>query len=73
MENINRDKDTEGRQDKNYIGSITYIGTQMKKIIEYLKKYGLDITIKKCKTVYDIIKNNNTEDIPVLQKAGYID
>lgn len=52
------------------MGSITYIGRKTKKIIECFKKYGIEITIKKCNTVFEKIKNNNIESIPILQKSG---
>ena len=52
------------------MGSITYIGTRTKSIIECLKKYDIDVAIKRCKTMFDKIKNSNTEEIPILQKSG---
>ena len=41
------------------LGSVTYIGTQTKKIEQCFQKYGVDVAIKRCKTVFDKIKNNN--------------
>ena len=58
------------RKDRNYMGSITYIGTKTKSIIECFKKYAIGVAIKRCMTVFDKIKNSNTEEIPILQKIG---
>ena len=41
------------RQQKNYAGLLTYIGSHTRKIIKCFNKYGVDIAIKKCETVFD--------------------
>ena len=61
---VNKDK-----KDK-YVGSITYMGYQTKKIIKCFEKYDVDVAIKKTKTVFDHVKNNNIEEIPILYKSG---
>ena len=33
-------------------------------------KYGVDVAIKKCETVFDKVRNKNIEKIPVLQRSG---
>jgi hypothetical protein len=70
IDKIEKGRDNEDRQNKNYVGSITYIGTSTRKIIECFNKSGLEVTIKKGRTVFDIIKNNNTENVPILEKSG---
>ena len=49
---------------------MTYIGSHTRKIIKSFNKYGVDIAIKKCETVFDKKRNKNIEKIPVLQKSG---
>ena len=66
----NKPKERQEEEEKKYVGSITYIGWQTKNIVKCFKKYDINIAIKNTKTVYDHIKNNNTEDIPILYKSG---
>lgn len=64
------EKRTKEEKEKKYAGSVTYMGWQTKKILKCFEKYDVHVAIKKTKTVFDHIKNNNTEDIPVLHKSG---
>lgn len=50
-DNINRKKAKNEPQQKNYVGSLAYVGTHTRKILQCLK-YKEDIAIKKCKTVF---------------------
>ena len=70
MEKISTKRRAEEIGKKSYMGSISYIGRKTNKIIDCFKKYGIDVTIKKCTTVFDKIKNNNIENIQILQKSG---
>ena len=40
---------------------MTYLGSHTRKIIKCFNKYGVDIAIKKCETVFDKIRNKNIE------------
>ena len=70
MKRGNIQKDKIEPEQKNYAGSLTYIGSHTRKVIKCFNKYGVDIAIKKCETVFDKIRNKNIEKIPVLQKSG---
>ena len=69
MKRVNIQKAKIEPQQKNYAGSLTYIGSHTRKIVKCFNKYGVDIAIKKCETVFDKIRNKNIEKIPVLQKS----
>ena len=38
-------------KDKNYMASITYVGTRTKSVVICFKMYHIDVEIKKCVTV----------------------
>ena len=60
----------ERKEESKYLGSITYSGYQTKKILECFEKYDIHVAIKKNKSIFDIICNKKTEEIPMLQKSG---
>lgn len=47
MKRISTLEDKDKDQNKNYMGSVTYVGWETKKLIKNFKKYDVDITIKK--------------------------
>ena len=60
---------TKEKEDK-FKGGITYIGYPTKKIQKCFEKYKIKIGIKNKKSVFDIIKNAETEDIPIINRSG---
>ena len=38
--------------------------------MQCFKKYGVDVSVKKCETVFDKIRDKNIEKIPILQRSG---
>lgn len=74
---IKRIKNKKQHEDKNkkeeeeeYLGALTYIGWNTQKIKKCFDKYGVKMAIKRSRTVFDLINNKNTEDIPITQKSG---
>ena len=60
----------EEENSKKYGGAITYVGWETEKVRRCFKKFNIDIAVKRSKTVFDFIKNNITEDIPIIKKSG---
>ena len=63
-------KKEEIEKERKYLGSITYLGYQTKKILECFRKYDIHVAIKKNKNIFDIVCNKKTEEIPILQRSG---
>lgn len=57
MTRVSTQEDKDMDQNKTYLGSVTYIGLETKKLIKCLKKYDVYIVIKKSSTIFDEIKN----------------
>lgn len=57
-------------KDEIFKGGITYIGHPTKKIQKCFEKYKIRIGIKNNKSIFDMIKNAQTEEIPILSKSG---
>lgn len=74
IQKINKTKDkrsiNEEVDKEKYLGAISYVGWKTEKIRNCFKKYGIKVATKRSKTVFDYIKNNETEEIPKTQKSG---
>ena len=75
IQRINKTKDkrsiNEEVDKENYLGAVSYVGWNTEKIRSCFKKYGIKVATKRSKTVFDYIKNNETEEIHKIQKSGF--
>jgi Reverse transcriptase (RNA-dependent DNA polymerase) len=67
---IENNKKEKTNEEKKYKGAITYIGYQTKMLQKCFEKYEIQIGIKKTKNVFEYIKNDKTEEIPLTEKSG---
>lgn len=58
------------KEKEEYKGSVSYIGYETKKIKDMFKKHNIEIAVKKGKTIFEMINNNNIENTNILEKSG---